>query len=156
MGEPIRQTYADSRRERMVAKAIEKLIPRYILHQTPPFHPTDFHVSWLTDKAELEYKGDLEVKWFRHDSSRTAVFNFNKLQVILSMPPRQTAVHKLCFRFDDGLLIVPADLLADEMPYWFTRNDTGERDLVIKVDKSALMKSNKACWLDVIVSERSY
>lgn len=156
MGEPIRQTFADGRRERMVAKAIEKAYPYYVLAQTPPFHPTDFHVSILTNTGGLQYVCDLEVKWFRHDSNRTAVFNFNKLQVILSMPPRKTTIHKVCFRFDDGLLFVPVDLLADEMPYWFTRNDTGERDLVVKVDKSALMKSNKACWLDVIVSERSY
>lgn len=154
MAEPIRQTYADSRRERLVARAIEKLFPRYILAQTPPFHPTDFHMSWLTDKAELEYKGDLEVKWFNHDSSRTAVFNFNKLQVILSMPPRKESMHKLCFRYTDGLLIIPADLLANEKPKWFTRNDTQERDLVVVVDKSELMKSNSACWLDVIVEER--
>jgi len=52
------------------------------------------------------------------------------------------------------LLIIPADLLANEKPKWFTRNDTQERDLVVVVDKSRLLESNSACWLDVIVEER--
>jgi hypothetical protein len=156
MGEPIRQTFADARRERLVARAIEKQIPRYILTQTPPFHPTDFHVSWLTDAAELCYMGDLEIKWFRHSSSQKAVFNFNKLQNIMLLPPRKEPIHKICFRYDDGLLIIPADLLADQKPYWFKRRDTQEQDLVVVVDKSELLKSNRSRWLDVIVNERNF
>ena len=155
MAEPIRQTFADSKRERLVAAVIEKQFPNLVLHGTPPFHPTDFHVSCMADSAKLTYVCDLEVKWFKHSSERAGVFNFNKLQVIMSLPPKTDVKHRICFRFDDGLLIVPAWYLAGLTPYWFTRGDTDETDLVVKVDKTNLMRfNNEHQWLDVLVTER--
>jgi uncharacterized protein YodC (DUF2158 family) len=154
MGEPVRQTFADSKRERMVGRALEKAFPHYILTKTPPFHPTDFHVSRLNDDASMTYWGDLEIKWFKHNSTKRAVFNFNKLQNLAILPPRNSkAAHRICFRYDDGLLIVPVEQLMDLFPFWFTRQDTDETDLVVVIDKDDLLRSHKACWLDLIVKE---
>ena len=154
MAEPVRETFADNKRERLVARALEKAFPNYIMSKTPPFHPTDFHVSRLNPDASMTYTGDLEIKWFKHGSHKRAVFNFNKLQTLCAMPPRgRDATHKVCFRYDDGLLIVPVAELLELMPFWFTRQDTDETDLVVVIDKSMLMASHKVCWLDLIVKE---
>ena len=156
MAEPIRETFADNKRERLIAKEIERIWPNLVLSKTPPFHPTDYHVSRFTGYGEMEYLHDLEMKWFNHSSTRPAMFNFNKLQTLCAMPPKRDGVnHMLCFRFTDGLLFVPVNELVNSKPYWFTRKDTQETDLVVVVDKSVLIKSNNVRWLDRIVNERS-
>ena len=155
MAEPVRETFADNKRERLVGREIERIWPNLVLSKTPPFHPTDYHVSRLNEYAELEYLNDLEIKWFNHSSARPAMFNFNKLQMLCSMPPKRERVnHMICFRFTDGLLFVPVNELINSKPYWFTRKDTQETDLVVVVDKSTLIASNSVRWLDRIVNER--
>jgi len=41
--------------------------------------------------------------------------------------------HRICFRFNDGMMIVPAKDLARIVPEVHTRKDTNETDMVIKV-----------------------
>lgn len=156
MVEPIRQTSMDQRREALIAMAIEREWPEYVLNRTPPFHPTDYHASKFNKNGLLEYVFDFEMKWFNQPSNRAAFFNFNKLQNILILPPFRGAKHHLAFRYDDGIFIIPAWTLAYEKPFWFTRKDTEERDLVVKVDKFAIQsQTNTWFWLNVKLDWRT-
>lgn len=152
--EPIYQTKSDVAREQIVAKFLEAEWPNFVLNRTPPFHVTDYHVSQWTSNGTLQYLFDLEIKWFNHRSTRLAMFNFRKLQNLMLLPPSRVGInHHLAFRFDDGLLVIPAYLLADQRPFWFTRQDTGERDLVVGVDKLNICSTtNTHFWFDVALT----
>jgi hypothetical protein len=71
---------------------------------------------------------------------------------MLIAPPYTDGVecfHRICFRFADGLLILPARELGNIVPVFHTRWDTKERDLVIFVDAAEF----KHYWVDEIVNE---
>ncbi len=58
--------------------------------------------------------------------------------------------HRICFRFSDGLMLVPAKKLAHLQPQLHTRKDTDETDLVVFVNVSEFQNYFKA----IVVNER--
>jgi hypothetical protein len=135
MQEPIRQVQSDNKRERIVAQRLEQKMP-WSLFPTPKFYFTDFHINRLQDNGRQNYIGDLEIKWLNIPSNYPAIFPFNKLQQMLIAPPytdSPDSFHRICFRFNDGMMIVPAKDLARIVPEVHTRKDTNETDMVIKV-----------------------
>jgi hypothetical protein len=125
--EPIRQVGGDSARETAVVHALSKLYPNWRFYSTPRFYFTDFHLTWLHENGRENYLGDIEIKWLGIDSSKTAIFPFNKLQQMLISPPyldNPETFHRIC-------------------------QDTQERDLVVYICPQAF----KRYWLDVVVKE---
>lgn len=156
MTAPVWQTTADRRRETLVAETLRAhWRPDVVFDPTPRFFPTDFHMTAM-DGNYGHYIGDLEVKWFRRDSTRLnggGVFNYNKLMLLASLPmwkDHQDAAHRVCFRYMDGLLLVPVKELAGLQPFWFTRRDTSESDLVVSVPVREL---RSRYWIPVVVNE---
>lgn len=150
--EPIRQVSGDSRKETAVVHTLSNLYPNWRFYPTPRFYFTDFHLTWLHENGRENYLGDIEIKWLSIDSSRNAIFPFNKLQQMLISPPyldNPDTFHRICFRFTDGLLLVPVKELAGLMPEFHIRQDTQERDLVVYISPQAF----KRYWLDVVVKE---
>ena len=134
--EPVRQVWGDNRREEVMARTLVNLMP-WRLIATPKFYFTDFHIQKLYDNGRENYIGDLEIKWLKSSSAYPAVFPFNKLQQMIIAPPYTDApdsFHRICFRFSDGLMIIPAKKLAHLQPQLHTRKDTDETDLVVFVN----------------------
>ena len=149
--EPIRQVYGDGKREKIVAARLAELYP-WKFYNTPRFYFTDYHVTELHGNDRENYIGDIEIKWLKSDSSKPAIFPFNKLQQMLIAPPYTDGAecfHRICFRFSDGIMIVPARELGGIVPVFHTRWDTKERDLVIFVDASEF----KHYWIDEVINE---
>lgn len=133
--EPIREVASDNARERALAAFLEPLMG-WELFPTPRFYFVDFHILKLFDNGRKNYIGDLEIKWLKIDSSYPAIFPFNKLQQMMIAPPytdSPESFHRICFRFTDGLLMLPVNQLAKLQPEVHTRRDTNETDLVVKV-----------------------
>jgi hypothetical protein len=154
MAEPIRQVGGDGVRENLIAQALAELYKGWKFYSTPRFYFTDYHVTRVSEGGRENYLGDLEVKWLNIPSTTTAIFPFNKLQQMLIAPPyvdNYETYHRICFRFTDGLLLIPAQQLAHLMPEFYTRKDTQERDLVVYVN--AQDPSFKQYWHDRVVSE---
>jgi hypothetical protein len=134
--EPIRQVWGDNRREAVVAQHLTNLAP-WKLIPTPKFYFTDFHIQRIYDNGRENYIGDLEIKWLNSSSQYPAIFPFNKLQQMMIAPPytdNAESFHRICFRFSDGVMIVPAKKLAHLQPALHTRKDTDETDLVVWVN----------------------
>jgi hypothetical protein len=149
--EPIRQVGGDGKREKIMAARLSEIYP-WKFYSTPRFYFTDYHVTKKQDEYRENYIGDIEIKWLRSDSSKPAIFPFNKLQQLLIAPPYtdgSDCFHRICFRFSDGLLIIPARELGYLIPTWHVRWDTQERDLVVYVDANQF----KRYWVNVIVNE---
>jgi len=149
--EPIRQVHGDGIREQVMATKLSEIYP-WKFYDTPRFYFTDFHITKLHDHGRENYIGDLELKWLKSDSSKPAIFPFNKLQQMLIAPPYTDGVdcfHRICFRFSDGLLIIPARELGSLIPVFHTRWDTQERDLVVFVHASDYPQY----WVPQIVNE---
>lgn len=130
------QTRDDRRREQAVAAYLGSLWPAVEFWPTPKYFPTDFHLMHTYARGSSDYIGDLEVKWFTHGSDRPGVFNYNKLMRILLMQPArddERCQHRLAARYSDGLYVVPIRALAALPPEPFTRRDTGERDLIVRL-----------------------
>ena len=133
--EPIRQVVGDNEREQRLAAYLQQALP-WSLFPTPKFYFTDYHINKLYDNGRQNYIGDLEIKWLNIPSTSPAIFPFNKLQQLLIAPPytdSPESFHRICFRFTDGLMIVPAKALARLQPTVHTRKDTNETDLVVWV-----------------------
>ena len=133
--EPIRQVQSDNDKEQRMANYLQQVLP-WSLFPTPKFYFTDFHINKLYDNGRQNYIGDLEIKWLNIPSTSPAIFPINKLQQLLIAPPytdSPESFHRICFRFTDGLMIVPAKALAHLQPTVHTRRDTNETDLVIWV-----------------------
>jgi hypothetical protein len=133
--EPIRQVQSDNDKEQRMANYLQQNLP-WSLFPTPKFYFTDFHINKLYENGRQNYIGDLEIKWLNIPSTSPAIFPFNKLQQLLIAPPytdSPESYHRICFRFTDGLMIVPAKALAHLQPTVHTRRDTNETDLVIWV-----------------------
>jgi len=134
--EPIRQVHSDNRREQIVAVELCQILP-WRLYATPKFYFTDFHIQRVYDNGRENYIGDLEVKWLNSSSQYPAIFPYNKLQQMLISPPytdNPESYNRICFRFTDGLMMVPAKALAHLEPVLHTRKDTNETDFVIFVN----------------------
>lgn len=133
--EPIREVAGDVSKEERMAKFLESKLP-WSLFPTPKFYFTDYHINRLHDHGRQNYIGDLEIKWLNSSSTYPAIFPFNKLQQMLIAPPytdSSESYHRICFRFTDGIMMVPAKALAHLQPTLHTRKDTNETDLVIWV-----------------------
>lgn len=133
--EAIRQVAADFGREQRLASYLEKVMP-WSLTSTPKFYFTDYHINKREGQGRETYIGDLEIKWLNSSSTQPAIFSYNKLQLMAAVPvytDHKESYHRVCFRFTDGLLLVPALALLRLPPVLFTRSDTNETDLVIKV-----------------------
>jgi hypothetical protein len=85
--EPIRQIASDGKREQIAAKALTDYFINWKLYSTPRFFFTDFHITVMHGNGRENYIGDLEIKWLKTDSSKPAIFPFNKLQQIMIAPP---------------------------------------------------------------------
>jgi hypothetical protein len=57
--------------------------------------------------------------------------------------------HRICFRFDDGLLLVPVLEMAHLIPQFDIRYDTNERDLNVHITCKKFEKH----WIDKVVNE---
>jgi hypothetical protein len=133
--EPIRQVRGDNKREEVVARYLVNNAP-WKLIPTPKFYFTDFHIQKVYDNGRENYIGDLEIKWLNSSSQYPAIFPFNKLQQMIIAPPYTDSpdtFHRICFRFSDGLMIIPVKKLAHLQPALHTRKDTDETDLVVWV-----------------------
>lgn len=133
--EPIRQVQGDNEREQRLASYLQQALP-WSLFPTPKFYFTDYHINKLYENGRQNYIGDLEIKWLTIPSTSPAIFPFNKLQQLLIAPPytdSPESYHRICFRFTDGLMILPAKALARLQPTVHTRRDTNETDLVVWV-----------------------
>lgn len=149
--EPIREIASDNAKERVVAKYLEQYM-NWELFPTPKFFFVDFHILKLYDNGRKNYIGDLEIKWLNIPSNVPAIFPFNKLQQMLIAPPytdSPESFHRICFRFTDGLLMLPAKELAQIQPEIHTRRDTNETDLVIRVNVFDYMRYFK----NVVIQE---
>lgn len=132
--EPIRQVAGDGKREKIAAAALESYFQGWKLYGTPRFYFSDFHICLQWGNGRENYIGDLEVKWLKTDSSKPAIFPFNKLQQMMIAPPytdNEHSYHRIVFRYSDGISVIPARLLAGTEPVFHTRWDTKERDLVV-------------------------
>ena len=150
--EPIRQVQGDSQKEKKVVNALYLLYPDWNFYPTPKFYFTDYHITRRAHGGRENYIGDLEIKWLKTDSNKSAIFPFNKLQQTLIAPPYTDGdeiFHRICFRFADGLLIIPAKILGFMIPQFHVRWDTKERDLVIYVNPKEYLEY----WHDVVVEE---
>jgi hypothetical protein len=149
--EAIRATQADYSREARLANYLQTRLP-WVLTPTPKFYFTDYHINRKYDTGRENYIGDLELKWLNTSSEMPAYFSYNKLQLMAAMPvytDSPESYHRVCFRFNDGILLVPAKaLMRFNEPTWFTRFDTGETDLVIRVNAKDYGK-----WLSTEVVE---
>ncbi len=136
--EAIRQIEADWGKEERVARYLQSVLP-WVLTATPAFYFTDYHINRTQRNRRETYIGDLEIKWLNTPSTQAAIFNYNKLQLMAAVPvytDHKDSYHRVCFRFTDGLLLVPALALMRLQPVLFTRQDTHETDLVVKVQTS--------------------
>lgn len=134
--EPIRQVVSDYNREHRLAGYFEQALP-WVLTPTPKFYFTDYHINKKEPGNRQTYIGDLEIKWLNTASSFGSVFNYNKLQLMAAVPvytDTSDSYHRVCFRFTDGILLVPALSLMRLKPMLFTRQDTAETDMVVKVN----------------------
>jgi hypothetical protein len=134
--EPIRQIRADWGREQRLANYLQDKLP-WILTPTPAFYFTDYHINRKEAGGRETYIGDLELKWLNIPSTQSAIFSYNKLQLMAAVPvytDHKESYHRICFRFTDALLLVPALALMKLPPVLFTRADTNETDLVVKVN----------------------
>jgi hypothetical protein len=137
--EPIRQVPQDQNKEQRVANFLVQKMP-WSLFPTPKFYFTDYHINRKHDNGRENYIGDLEIKWLNSPSTSPAIFPYNKLQMMMSVPvytDSPESYHRICFRFTDGLMILPAKALMRLQPTVHTRKDTNETDMVVwvKVDE---------------------
>lgn len=133
--QPIRQTSSDFAREQKVATYLQQVMP-WSLTPTPKFYFTDYHINRLDGNEKENYIGDLEVKWLNTSSDKAAIFSYNKLQLMAAVPVYTDSLdsyHRICFRFTDGLLLLPALNLLPLKPVLFTRQDSQETDLIVQV-----------------------
>lgn len=148
--EPIRQTWGDDLRAEIVAQELHLMNPEWYFYPTPPFYFTDYHVQRRRANGRENYIGDLEVKWLNATSEVQTKFPFQKLQKILIAPPYNDGIqHKICFRYKDGLLLLPAVELGGIIPEYTTRYDTNERDLNVLF----YARDYKQYWIDKIVNQ---
>jgi hypothetical protein len=151
--EPIRQVYGDNQRENVVAQYLASILPWKFI-PTPKFYFTDFHIQRIYDHGRENYIGDIEIKWLNSSSEYPAIFPFNKLQQMMIAPPytdNADSYHRICFRFSDGLMIVPVKKLAHLQPALHTRKDTNETDLVVWV----YVKDFAQYFKPIVISEGS-
>lgn len=133
--EPIREVKGDVYKEQRLANFLTSRLS-WKLMPTPRFYFTDYHINKVYQNGRENYIGDLEIKWLNSPSSYPAIFPFNKLQQMIIAPPytdSPESYHRICFRFTDGLMIIPAKTLAHLQPTLHTRKDTNETDLVVWV-----------------------
>lgn len=141
---------ADKQREHTVAEVLREYWRTDVAFDaTPTYFPSDFHMTrWQGEYGT--YLGDLEVKWFTHDSKWGGVLNYRKLTTLALMPLWKDGVdfgHWVAFRYTDGVLVAPVSALLSVEPQWFTRRDTAERDLVIHVPVERLRPRG---WIPVV------
>jgi len=152
VAEPIRQVASDGAKEKKVVNALYLLYPDWNFYPTPKFFFSDYHLTKRAHGGRENYIGDLEIKWLKISSDKSAIFPFNKLQQLLIAPPYTDAediFHRICFRFTDGLLIIPVNVLGFKIPDFHVRWDTKERDLVVYVNRADFSEY----WHEVVVDE---
>jgi hypothetical protein len=151
--EPIRSVYGDDRRADKVTKALQEAVcDEWVFYQTPPFFFTDYHIQRQKPNGRANYIGDLEIKWFKTPSDTPAKFPFQKLQKMLIAPPYTDdpqVFHRICFRFTDGLLLLPAFKLATIIPERTTRYDTMETDFNLLFSAYEFAEY----WIEKVVSD---
>lgn len=133
--EPIREVAGDVGKEQRLANFLQQKMP-WSLFPTPKFYFTDYHINRLHEQGRQNYIGDLEIKWLNSPSTSPAIFPYNKLQMMLAVPvytDSPESYHRICFRFTDGLMMIPAKAIAHLQPTLHTRRDTNETDLVVWV-----------------------
>ena len=134
MFEPIRQMYGDGKREQVVADYLTEMF-RWDLYKTPKYYFVDFLVNQNKDNGYASYIGGLEVKWLNRSCNDEVKFPFQKLQRMWLTEPISDdpkAFNRICIRYTDGLLLVPASAFRAATPVWgLTRADTNEFDFNI-------------------------
>ena len=157
MTEPIRQVFGDGRREQLVSDKLCSLLG-WVSFKTPPYFPVDFMLNALKDKDKPEgyasFAGSLEIKWMNGYSVIVVKFPYQKLMKIWAMEPMITdnpnAYNRICIRYTDGLLLIPAKKLRTLEPvYELTRADTGEHDFNVHIKASDYPDN----FMKVIVNE---
>ena len=144
--EAIRQVKADWGREHRLANYLESVLP-WSLTPTPAFYFTDYHINRKLGQGRESYIGDVEMKWLNTPSTQVAIFNYNKLQLMAAVPVYTQGVesyHRVCFRFTDGLFIVPVEALQPFRPIvhnHFVREDVTK--LVVRLELANYMQFHK-------------
>jgi hypothetical protein len=151
--EPIRSVYGDDVRAAKVTKALQEAVcNEWVFYPTPPFFFTDYHIQRQKPNGRANYIGDLEIKWFNTPSDTPAKFPFQKLQKMLIAPPYTDdpqVFHRICFRFTDGLLLIPAFKLATIIPERTTRYDTMETDFNLLFSAYEFVEY----WIEKVVND---
>lgn len=131
MTEPIRQVYGDNKREQHVTTELKKHYP-WEFYKTPPFYFADFMVNKTTPKGYANYIRLLEIKWLNIPATAPTKFPYQKLQRLQLTEPLEDnpdAYNRICIRYTDSYLLIPARMLRAYKPvYMQTRADTNEHD----------------------------
>lgn len=131
MTTPIWQNSNDSSNERKVADKLAELLG-WKFYTTPRFHWCDYHVNQTSKGGYENYIGDIEIKWMGIPSTEEVRFPLEKLQKLWMTEPmydNPEAYNRVCIRYTDGLLLIPAKRLRMIEPQLsLTRADTGEMD----------------------------
>jgi hypothetical protein len=131
MVEPIRQVSGDGTREQKVAHYLSETYS-WDLYSTPKYYFIDFLVNKNHGNGYANYIGGLEVKWMKRPVNSEVKFPYQKLQQIWLTEPttdRPDAFNRICIRYTDALLLIPAHVLRCLDPiFGLTRSDTNEHD----------------------------
>ena len=131
----IKETQLGLDYESKIASYLTTVNP-WVLTSTPKFYFTDYHINEKNGIYE-NYLGDLEIKWVNASSDRSVLFSFTKVQQMSLLPlfkDLPNAGHRVLFRYTDGLLMMPIEVLQTLRPFRFCpyANNTKEQ-LVVEV-----------------------
>jgi len=158
--EPIRQTQALYQNEALLAAYLQANFP-WVLTKTPKFYFSDYHITEMEGDYG-NYIGDLELKWFNGHSINGASFDYEKIQImsrlLIPAADHPNAYHRVCFRFDDGLLMLPINALLHLQPTVNTGKQPGYNfgrpaRLVVKIEPEDYPAG---CFKQVQINKPSY
>ena len=158
MSGPIWVNTGDSNREQIV---MDKLCELYGWQAwpTPKYYFMDYLVNSLQDPTKPDgfanFIGGMEIKWMNGPSTMEVKFPFQKLQRMWLSEPvddNPSAYNRICIRYTDALLVVPAKALRSFIPqYGLTRADTNEHDFNVHFTASEDFPSK---LMKVVVNDR--
>ena len=158
--EAIRQTDDLYKKEAFIASILELHLP-WILTPTPKFYFSDYHITEKQGDYG-NYIGDLELKWVNGPSSMAVNFDYEKIQIMAGIripgADNPSAYHRVCFRFNDSLLMLPINALDHLKPTLNTGKQPGYNfgrpaRLVVKIQADQYPAS---CFKPLIINSPEY
>ncbi len=150
---PIKGGYTSTKHEQLLANYLTTCYP-WVLTPTPAFYVSDYHINERDLGGRSNYIGDLELRWLNQPSSDPVLFDYSKIQMLSVMPifkDLPTAYHRVCFRFTDGLLMLPIPALLDLEPFLYKKpgeEGTERTKLKVIIERK---NYNPACFKPVII-----